>query len=157
MLSSFHPKLFKFSQPTHDVSRLYKWIIPPKFNSSPLQNNGWNTSVSHWEGNFSGAFPVKLQEVYHLIFTFLPMSSHPFVIGKTKTPGEGCKDERAKSVRAARQNPRGSNDPHQIGEFPKINIQSLPSREPTYPTLGSSENRRLKRSFLGSTLERRTI
>ena len=57
--------------------------------------------------------------MYHLIFTFLPMSSYPFVIGKTKTPGEGCKDERAKSVRAARQNPRGSNDPHQNRGIPK--------------------------------------
>ena len=34
-----------------------------------------------------------------------------------------------------------------IGEFPKINIQSLPSREPTYPTLGSKEDHRLKRAL----------
>ena len=28
---------------------------PPKFNSSPLKNGGWKTSLSHWQGNFSGA------------------------------------------------------------------------------------------------------
>ena len=28
---------------------------PPKFNSSPLKNGGWKTSLSYWEGNFSGA------------------------------------------------------------------------------------------------------
>ena len=30
-------------------------ITPPKFNSSPLKNGGWKTSLSYWEGNFSGA------------------------------------------------------------------------------------------------------
>ena len=28
---------------------------PPKFNSSPLKMDGWKTSLSYWEGNFSGA------------------------------------------------------------------------------------------------------
>ena len=27
----------------------------PKFNSSPLKNDGWKTSLSFWDGNFSGA------------------------------------------------------------------------------------------------------
>ena len=28
---------------------------PPKFNSSPLKNDGWKTILSFWEGKFSGA------------------------------------------------------------------------------------------------------
>ena len=28
---------------------------PPKFNSSPLKNDGWKMILSYWEGNFSGA------------------------------------------------------------------------------------------------------
>ena len=62
------PKFSNFLSQPHDVSRLYKRITPPKFNSSPLKNDGWNTSLSCWKGNFSGAFPVKLREGYHLIF-----------------------------------------------------------------------------------------
>ena len=35
-------------------------LTPPKFNSSPLKNGGWKTILTYWEGNFSGAFAVKL-------------------------------------------------------------------------------------------------
>ena len=31
------------------------WNTPTKFNSSPLKNGGWKTSLSYWEGNLSGA------------------------------------------------------------------------------------------------------
>ena len=27
----------------------------PKFNSSPLKNDGWKTILSFWDGKFSGA------------------------------------------------------------------------------------------------------
>ena len=30
-------------------------VAPPKFNRLPLKNGGWNTILSYWEGNFSGA------------------------------------------------------------------------------------------------------
>ncbi len=30
-------------------------FTPPKFNSSPLKNDGWKTSLSFWDGTFSGA------------------------------------------------------------------------------------------------------
>ena len=35
---------------------LLKYITPPKFNSSPLKMDGWNTVLfSFWDGKFSGA------------------------------------------------------------------------------------------------------
>ena len=36
----------------------------PKFNSSPLKNDAWKTSLSFWDGIFSGAFAVKLPGGY---------------------------------------------------------------------------------------------
>ena len=34
---------------------------PPKFNSSPLKNGGWNTILCYWDGNFSGAMLIFQQ------------------------------------------------------------------------------------------------
>ena len=39
----------------HEKRRCLKNITPPKFNSSPLKNDGWKTILSFWDGNFSGA------------------------------------------------------------------------------------------------------
>ncbi len=33
----------------------FHWFTLPETNSSPLKMDGWNTSLSYWEGNFSGA------------------------------------------------------------------------------------------------------
>ena len=42
----------------------------PKFNSSPLKNDGWKTILSFWDGKFSGAM-LNFQEVTWAIFWVL--------------------------------------------------------------------------------------
>ena len=42
------------------------WVTPPKFNSSPLKNDGWKTSLSFWYGIFSGAMLNFQGLIYHL-------------------------------------------------------------------------------------------
>ena len=45
------------------MRNLQPTITPPKFNSSPVKNGGWKTSLSYLGlGNFSGVFAVKLRE-----------------------------------------------------------------------------------------------
>ena len=38
---------------SHVIGKIH--ITPWKFNSSPLKNGGWKTSLSYWDGPFSGA------------------------------------------------------------------------------------------------------
>ena len=67
----------------------------PKFNSSPLKNDGWKTILSLWDGNFSGAFAVKLRGVgwmnlimdYGIKLWYQPVPLHYFTFfSEEKTP-----------------------------------------------------------------------
>ena len=52
---------FKYPNIFHETMVMGERVRPRSL-TSPLKMDGWKTMLSYWEGNFSGAFPVKLRE-----------------------------------------------------------------------------------------------